>query len=222
VPVPFPTEPELIGRIATAAGLGAAVGFERLLSNAGIGPRTLSLVCLGSAAFTAGGYAFQVHADPARVAAQVASGIGFLGAGIIFVGGGRVRGITTAADIWVVAAIGLLCGVGYLLAAGAVTGLVLFIVAGLRPINRVVERRRPDLQTQDELSEHDRGPRLAETARLEDHEDAFGHQIDVGRPHILSGLLGSLGIVILLLSLLSSSFGSDRAAAAARRPRTDR
>jgi putative Mg2+ transporter-C (MgtC) family protein len=151
----FPTEPELIGRIATAASLGAAVGLERLLSNTGIGPRTLSLVCLGSAAFTVAGFGFQVHADPARVAAQVASGIGFLGAGLIFVGGGRVRGITTAADIWVVAAIGLLCGVGFLLTAAAVTGLVLFIVAGLRPINRAVERRRLGWETQEELSDRE-------------------------------------------------------------------
>jgi putative Mg2+ transporter-C (MgtC) family protein len=125
-----PGEPVLIGRIAVAAVLGAAVGLERLLRGTGIGPRTLSLVCVGAAY------------DPTRIAAQVASGVGFLGAGIIFVSAGRVRGITTAADVWVVAAIGLLCGIGFLLTAAAVTAFVLVIVGGLRPLTRLVERGR--------------------------------------------------------------------------------
>jgi putative Mg2+ transporter-C (MgtC) family protein len=144
-----PGEPVLIGRIAVAAVLGAAVGLERLLRGTGIGPRTLSLVCVGAASFTSAGFAVlglpgaqAAHYDPTRIAAQVASGIGFLGAGIIFVSAGRVRGITTAADVWVVAAIGLLCGIGFLLTAAAVTAFVLVIVGGLRPLTRLVERVR--------------------------------------------------------------------------------
>jgi putative Mg2+ transporter-C (MgtC) family protein len=144
-----PPEIELIGRVALATGLGAVVGLERELTEKAAGLRTLALVALASAAFAASGYGVlqfsnlaHVSIDPARIAAQVVSGIGFLGAGVIIFAGGRIRGVTTAADLWVVAAIGVLCGLGMLLLAGAVTALTIGVVAGLRPLERVLDRRR--------------------------------------------------------------------------------
>jgi len=144
-----PDQPELIGRVALATALGALVGLERELSEKAAGLRTLALVALGAASFTVAGYAafglpdfLQIKPDPNRIAAQVVSGIGFLGAGIIIFTGGRVIGVTTAGDLWAVAAIGLLCGVGLLVVASVVAGLTVFVVAGLRPAERALERFR--------------------------------------------------------------------------------
>jgi putative Mg2+ transporter-C (MgtC) family protein len=145
-----PGEGELIGRISLAVGLGAAVGLERELADKAAGLRTLALVALASASFSVAGYAVlqlpdatQLRPDPTRIAAQVVSGIGFLGAGIIFVAAGqRVRGLTTAADLWMVAAIGMLCGLGMLWVAMSAAGLTIFVVAGMRPVEKVLADRR--------------------------------------------------------------------------------
>lgn len=142
-----PTELELIGRIALAAVCGAAIGFERELVEKPAGLRTHALVALGAAAFTVAGYAAVDSAgvsrtDMARIAAQVASGIGFLGAGIIIFHGDRVRGLTTAAELWAVAAIGVLSGLGFVATAGAATALILLVVVGGRPVEKVVDRVR--------------------------------------------------------------------------------
>lgn len=92
-------------------------------------------MALGSAAFAAAGFAvlqvpgsLALRPDIGRIAAQVASGIGFIGAGLIIFRGERVRGLTTAADIWAVAAIGVLAGLGFLVVASATAGLVLAVV----------------------------------------------------------------------------------------------
>lgn len=143
-----PTELELVGRVALAAVLGAAIGLERELVEKPAGLRTHALVALGAAAFTVAGYGALDAADPvnrtdlARIAAQVASGIGFLGAGIIIFHGDRVRGLTTAAEMWAVAAIGVLCGLGLLWISTGATLLILIIVIGGRPVERVVNRMR--------------------------------------------------------------------------------
>ena len=145
-----PSQPELIARVVLATALGAAVGLERTWSEKVAGMRTLALVGLGSAAFTVAGFgalglpdALQIKPDPARIAAQVVSGIGFLGAGVIIFAGGRVKGVTTAADLWAVAAVGLLCGFGLLVVATVSAGLTVFVVAGLRPIEKLLARLRP-------------------------------------------------------------------------------
>jgi putative Mg2+ transporter-C (MgtC) family protein len=125
------------------------VGFERSFRYKDAGLRTLALVALGSCAFATAGYSVlslpdvgQVRPDPTRIAAQVVSGVGFLGAGAIFVSGGeRIRGLTTAADIWVAAAAGVLCGVGLLLTATAVTALGLVVVVCYTPLSRWLRRR---------------------------------------------------------------------------------
>lgn len=144
-----PGEPELIARIALAAALGAVIGLERELSEKPAGLRTHALVALGAAAFTVAGYAAldlpnanTVHPDVARIPAQVVTGIGFLGAGIIIFHGDRLRGLTTAAELWVVAALGVLCGLGYMSVAAVTALIVLVVVIGGRPLEKVLDRIR--------------------------------------------------------------------------------
>ncbi|WP_441276520.1 MgtC/SapB family protein [Tardiphaga sp. 172_B4_N1_3] len=120
-------EPEMLLRLFSAAALGSLIGFEqeRLLWAAGI--RTHMLVCVGACLIMlVSQYGFSnilthqnIVLDPSRIAAQVVSGIGFLGAGSILARGDIVKGLTTAASIWTVAAIGLAVGGGLYLAAGA-------------------------------------------------------------------------------------------------------
>ena len=101
---------EIVGRMALAAVLGALIGLEREYRGYPAGVRTMALVCMGSALFADSTSLF--GGDPSRVAAQIVSGIGFLGAGLIVREGGSVRGITTAATIWATAAVGIAVGTG--------------------------------------------------------------------------------------------------------------
>lgn len=144
---------EIVVRLALAAALGGAVGAERELRDRGAGFRTHLLVSVGAALFTlVSAYAwtdwqFSASAgltlDPTRIAAQVVTGIGFLGAGAIIRQGFSVRGLTTAATLWVCAAIGMASAVGYYEAAIATTALVLVTLWPLRIVaNRVFARVR--------------------------------------------------------------------------------
>jgi putative Mg2+ transporter-C (MgtC) family protein len=120
-------ELDMVLRLVMAGVIGGVIGFEREQAEKPAGLRTLLLVCVGSALFTIGSlYGFGVLSDPSRVAAGIVAGIGFLGAGTIIRGDGAVVGITTAATIWSVAAIGLAVGAGLYLVA-AVTGVVVLI-----------------------------------------------------------------------------------------------
>jgi putative Mg2+ transporter-C (MgtC) family protein len=133
--VPEITFAEELLRIVLAAGLGAAVGLEREVREHEAGLRTHMLVAVGSALFTlVSAYGFSeffaqtgpvVPVDPTRIAAQIVTGIGFLGAGAIIRQGMNVRGLTTAATLWAVAAIGLASGAGYYFGAVATTVVVL-------------------------------------------------------------------------------------------------
>lgn len=117
-----------------AAFCGALVGTEREHKEKPAGVRTMSMVCLGSALFTMVGFVFSSTAgDSGRVAAQIVSGIGFLGAGIILRGSGGVHGITTAATVWAVAAMGVIVGAGY---AGGGLAAALLILMVLSMIGR--------------------------------------------------------------------------------------
>jgi putative Mg2+ transporter-C (MgtC) family protein len=146
---------ELLLRLALAAVLGGLIGVERELREREAGLRTHLLVSLGSALFTiVGAYGFHafldsgqsvVRADPTRIAAQIVTGIGFLGAGAIIRQGLSVRGLTTAATLWVVAAVGLAAGAGYYSAATITTAVVLVALWPLRIIAyRILRRYRPD------------------------------------------------------------------------------
>jgi len=122
------TELEMVLRILLAAALGAIIGYQRERAGKSAGLRTHVLICAGAALFTVASiYGFGVAADPARLAAGMVAGIGFLGAGAIIRTREHVAGLTTAATIWVVAAIGLAAGAGLYLVA-AVTTIVTMIV----------------------------------------------------------------------------------------------
>ena len=121
----------MVVRLVVAAGLGAAIGYQREKSGKPAGLRTHILISLGAALFTVASlFGFGPAADASRVAAGVVAGIGFIGAGaIIHRGGGDiVTGLTTAATIWAVAAIGLAAGAGLFLVAGVATGITLIIL----------------------------------------------------------------------------------------------
>jgi putative Mg2+ transporter-C (MgtC) family protein len=132
----------LLGRLALAAVLGALVGFEREVRERQAGLRTHMLVSLGSALFTivsayawthfSFGHGSGLTYDPTRIAAQIVTGVGFLGAGAILHQGLAVRGLTTAASLWIVAAVGMAAGAGYWTAAMIATAIVLFALWPLR------------------------------------------------------------------------------------------
>jgi putative Mg2+ transporter-C (MgtC) family protein len=146
---------EVLLRIAVAAGLGGAIGLERELRERAAGFRTHLLVGVGACIFTlVSAYAWHdfhfsnrhgVAFDPTRIAAQIVTGIGFLGAGAIIRQGLSIRGLTTAATLWVVAAIGMAAGAGYYSAAVVGTALVLVSLWPLRiAAGRLLARVRPE------------------------------------------------------------------------------
>ncbi len=143
---------EMVLRVVVAVALGGAIGVEREISAQPAGFRTHVLLCLGAALFgLISIYAFEpftavrgdtnVQVDVTRVASQVVVGVGFLGGGAILKERGSIRGLTTAASMWVTAAVGLAVGVGYYWAAVAVTIAVLLSLVALRWVRRWVRRR---------------------------------------------------------------------------------
>lgn len=139
---------EVFARLGVAAALGGAIGLERELRERDAGFRTHMLVSVGSALFAlAGAYGFREFprgVDPTRVAAGIVTGIGFLGAGAIIRQGFTVRGLTTAATLWVAAAIGLSAGAGYYSGAVLTTVVVLLLLWPLRIVGQaLIPRFRP-------------------------------------------------------------------------------
>lgn len=193
----------LLGRILLAALLGGIVGLERELSGKPAGLRTNLLICLGAALLTELSVGIAVsanerneiagvvfRADPGRIAAQIVTGIGFLGAGTILQSRGNVVGLTTAATIWVVAAIGMAVGAGAYLIALGTTGLVVVTLALLGRLEEVVVRRRqhqrflvripPDAQLLTAIDEIVRGSGLRiGSESVERGEDAFEISFDL-------------------------------------------
>lgn len=148
------SEWELVGRLAFSALLGSAIGYERERLAWVAGLRTHMLVCVGSTLIMiVSAYGFsevlseRVTLDPSRMAAQVVSGIGFLGAGAILARGEIVRGLTTAASVWSVAGIGLAVGGGLYTPAVAATVIILIILAGIKPLEKrfIGSRQRREL-----------------------------------------------------------------------------
>lgn len=144
--MPHVSDVDLVGRLLAALVLCAAIGAERESRGQVAGLRTHVLVGLGAALFTlvsiygfgdvlpAGSSGNGPRFDPSRIAAQIVSGIGFLGAGAIIRQGFNVRGLTTAASLWMVAAIGMAAGAGFWFGAVAATLIVLAALIGLRPL----------------------------------------------------------------------------------------
>lgn len=149
---PFVSNGEVVLRIALAAVLGGVVGFERELNDQPAGLRTHISVALGAVLFgLISTHGFDRYVSPrndtdyqidvTRVASQVVVGIGFLGAGAILKEGPTIRGLTTAASLWVTAAIGLAAGIGNYFAAGVTTAALLVGLIGLRAPRRALKRR---------------------------------------------------------------------------------
>ena len=138
-----------LGELALAFGLSTLIGLEREWRQKAAGLRTHTLVGVGAALFMiVSKYGFadvlsaHVGLDPSRMAAQIVSGIGFIGGGLIFVRGSAVRGLTTAAIVWVTAAIGAACGAGLALLALFATGLHFVAVFGYRAAAGALPRSR--------------------------------------------------------------------------------
>lgn len=135
-----------LGLVALAVGLGVLVGAEREYQGKAAGMRTHGLIAMGAALFViAGRWGFDLAVgtpgvDPARIAAQVVAGIGFLGAGVIFIQRNLVFGMTTAASIWMTTAIAMVSAAGLPWLAVAAAGLHLVVVTGLNPVERLISR----------------------------------------------------------------------------------
>jgi putative Mg2+ transporter-C (MgtC) family protein len=130
-------------RLLLAAGLGAAIGIERELRGKPAGLRTNILIAVGAALFTT--VSLQLGSPggtPDRIAAQIVTGIGFLGAGAILRSGDSIRGLTSAATIWVNAAVGMAAGSGEYVMASVAAGLTLVVLATLQPLENYFEGRR--------------------------------------------------------------------------------
>jgi putative Mg2+ transporter-C (MgtC) family protein len=176
------SEMEMIVRLLMASVLGAAIGFEREVHGRPAGFRTHLLVSLGSALFVLTSIAFYqtfgnfngtgpVGVDPGRVAAQVVTGIGFLGAGAIIRERASIRGLTTAACLWVVAAIGVACGIGLFSMALVVTLLALLSLLLLKKLENMLRR---DSYTRLVVWSEDREGQIS---LLEEHLSACAMQV---------------------------------------------
>ena len=134
---------ELMLQLGLATLLGGAIGLERELGGKPAGLRTNILICLGSVLYTHISIAMMGAgaSDPTRVAGQIVTGVGFIGAGTILHARGAIVGLTSAATIWVVAAIGVALGSGYYLEGVGTTLIVLAVLAGLGRVEKVVERQ---------------------------------------------------------------------------------
>jgi putative Mg2+ transporter-C (MgtC) family protein len=137
----MPSDLELLGRLLLAAALGGAIGAERELNDQAAGLRTHMLLTIGACLFTlVSAYGFGGPTDPSRLAAQIVTGIGFLGGGAIVRHGLTVKGLTTAASIWATASVGVAIGAGsYLLGVGGAV-LVVGTLFGLRRVSRLLQR----------------------------------------------------------------------------------
>lgn len=194
---------EALGRVALAALLGGVIGIDRELRGHSAGLRTNILVAAAAAAFSdvsINGFAELRGYDPSRVAADVVSGIGFLGAGAMFASGGRPRGLTTAAALWASAAIGLSVGVGrWQVAVGLVVlSLVALVLVNLLADRTLATRRTlvrdlylvlPDAARMSEVQRHLAGHGLTirqlDMVQLGAHVGidlvVAGHEVDIDR-----------------------------------------
>ena len=160
---------EILGRLVMAAGLGGLIGLERELRGYPAGIRTMAQITMGSMLFTD---VSQLLGGDDRIAAGIVTGIGFLGAGVIFREGYTVRGITTAATIWAAAAIGMAIGRELYLVAGLGT-VIIFVVLEARPFTRRVDEaiRRRTRELSEELEELITSSSMDDRDREKDRDD---------------------------------------------------
>jgi putative Mg2+ transporter-C (MgtC) family protein len=129
-------------RLLAAFAFGALVGAEREFHDKAAGLRTIILISVGAALFTIFSVKIAGDNDPGRIAAQIVTGVGFLGAGVILHRQGQVRGLTTAATIWVAAALGVGAGLGYLVFTFVATILIVLVLWAMPVVETVLERGR--------------------------------------------------------------------------------
>lgn len=134
---------DIVLNLLLASGLSALIGIDRELKQQDAGLRTHMLVGLGSATFAIAG--LQLGQDSTRIAAQIVSGIGFLGAGTIFRAGNSVKGLTTAAGLWSVAGVGMAAGFGLYTLAVTATAISLIILFFLHPVRRSLEKKADEV-----------------------------------------------------------------------------
>lgn len=137
---------EIILRILLAVLWGGIVGAEREYRSKSAGFRTMIMISIGSCVFTILSIAIGGPSNPDRIAANIVTGIGFLGAGVIFRGVNRVNGITTSATIWAVAAVGMGIGGGYYFAAGSACIMILLVLAMLPYIETWIDKQNIERQ----------------------------------------------------------------------------
>ena len=128
-------------KIVLSAIIGCLVGLEREIRRKPAGFRTLALICVGATIFTICSYKLGITDNRDRIAANIITGVGFLGAGVIFRNGGSVSGITTAATIWIAAALGMLIGIGEYVLAVLSLGVSLFILYALQFIQNLIDTK---------------------------------------------------------------------------------
>ncbi len=159
----FAEQAELVGKLLLAAFCGGLIGWQRDRLQYVAGLRTMALVAIGASLFTGVNEVLGVD----RIAANIVTGIGFLGAGIIFRDGATVRGITTAATIWSVAAIGVAIGAELYLLALVATPLV-FVILEMRPLSEYLSGQRPRMPLPNILRR--------ESASRDDEDEGTGRQ----------------------------------------------
>lgn len=138
-----PLETEIAIKIVMAAVVGMLIGLEREIRKKPAGMRTHALVCIGATLFTILSFSFIGSSiDTSRIAAGIVTGIGFLGAGVIFQAKDKIKGITTAAELWVLAAIGVAIGMGMYFAAGISTLVVLIVLWPAKMLEKKVVKKR--------------------------------------------------------------------------------
>ena len=193
--------------MAIALLLGAVIGSERQLRGRMAGLRTNALVSLGAAGFVTFAALFPDDINPTRVAAQVVSGIGFLGAGIIFRDGFNIQGINTAATLWCSAAVGLISGSGHVAYAVAMTSLIVFSNLGLRPVTRWLKK----LSTHTEPLDRTFHVKLA--CLHEDERDIRASlMVNLGNHDLdLTKIISRAGKNVAKMSLMISSLSADEA-----------
>lgn len=166
---------DILGRLVIAGGLGALIGLEREIRGYPAGIRTTALVASGAALFTDVSQLFGDGADSSRIASNIVVGIGFIGAGVILRDRGHIHGVTTAATVWVSAAIGIAIGLS-LYIVGVLGALFVVLTLEARPITHRIDRLLTswlgELQERDE--DRDLGPAWRRTREEWEREEEDG------------------------------------------------
>lgn len=178
---------QVIARLVLALACSALIGFERESAQKDAGFRTHMLVGVGAAVFTIVGI-MGFDGDPSRVAAQVVTGIGFLGAGAIFKEGATVKGLTTAAGLWTVAAVGVAAGAGAIALTIAGTILIVTVLLSFQKADEFIARRQREAQDQIEVTIDDTR-RLEAILEFANRIDSTSHQLSFNRTGDRSGVL---------------------------------